>query len=106
MGFKVDMGGAKDKIRAICSNPSVGQFAAETTRRLVEPYVPRLEGVLRASAVVSPFLITYAAPYAHYQWEGINITRRTTPMTVSHWEEYAPVDEIAADLTKYLEGLR
>lgn len=106
MGFKVDMSGAKDKISAICSNPKVGQFAAETTRRLVEPYVPRLEGVLRSSAVVSPWLITYTAPYAHYQWEGRNIGRRTTPMTVSHWEECAPVDEIAIDITEYLKGLQ
>lgn len=108
MGFKVDMGGAKEKIRAICSDARVGQFAAETFAQKDEQYVPRLEGALAGSAVVSPFLVTYIAPYAHYQWEGkyINDANRTTEDTHSHWEEYVNKDEMARDITKYLKGMQ
>lgn len=109
--FKVDMGGAKDKIRAICSNPKVGSTAASEVERLAKPYVPFAEGSLRGSAVVSPFLVTYTTPYAHYQWAGERmdgthvIRRRTTPNTVSHWEKFVNKDELARNLTDYLKGL-
>lgn len=104
--FKVDMGGAKDKIRAICTNQDVGLYAASEVGRLSMPYVPRLEGALRDFAIASPFLVRYVVPYAHYQWEGKNIQRRTTPGTVSHWEEYISKAELARNLTEYLKGLQ
>lgn len=102
---KVDVLGVPSKIRRICKNRRVGSFAASEVERLAKPYVPFRRGGLRSSAVVSPFLVTYTAPYAHRQWEGIGITRRTTPGTVSHWEKYISKAALSQSVTQFLKWM-
>lgn len=106
VSVKVDVSGIPRKVRRICTNRRVGQFAAEDARRLMERLVPFRDGPLRASAVVSPFLVTYTAPYAHYQWEGVSKggggLNRTTPGTMSHWEEYIDKAQLASDITDFV----
>lgn len=105
MGFKADMSGAVAKIQAICTNGAVGKAAATSAARHMEQYVPRLTGQLRNSVHVKPFHVVYKAPYAHYQWEGKNITHRTTPGTTSHWEKQANKTDIAKDITAAIKRL-
>lgn len=105
MGFKVNMGGVKKKVRAICSNRAVGVAAATSAARHMEQYVPYRDGQLRNSAMISPYHVKYNAPYAHYQWEGRNITHRTTPGTTSHWEKQANKTDIAKDITAVIKRL-
>lgn len=103
----VKMDGVGKKLDAICKNQALGQYMADRGREFMnERYVPRLQGVLRGSAVSRPFKITWNTPYAHRQWEGKGITNRTTPGTISHWEEPKAVAEyIAQEATKYLKRL-
>ena len=105
MSYTVDMSGAVSKIRSICSNQSVGVAAATSAQRHMEQYVPRLTGQLRTSAKITPFHVTYNTPYAHYQWEGKNISHRTTPGTTSHWEEQANKTDIAKDITAAIKRM-
>lgn len=107
VSVKVDADGVLRKVRRIVTDRRVGQFAADDAARLMEQYVPFRVGALRGSAVTSPFMIEYTAPYAHKQWdgEGIDDDRRTTPGTVSHWEEYVDEDELASDVTEYIRTL-
>lgn len=105
MGFKADMSGAIAKIKSICTNDSVGKAAATSAARHMEQYVPYRDGQLRGSADIEPFHVTYNTPYAHYQWEGKNITHRTTPGTTSHWEKQANKTDIAKDITAAIKRL-
>lgn len=111
MGYEYDGAGVALKIKRICSSDVVGLFAARETARNVEKYVPKREGVLRQSAVISPFLIEYTAPYAHYQWEGVSkrgsrlAYHDPSGMTGSHWEQKANKEDIASAITEYLRRL-
>lgn len=99
---KVDMSGVPVKIRRIKKNQRLGRFAASELDRLCKPYVPFRTGQLRSSVKLEPWAVTWYAPYAHRQWEGIGITNRTTPGTVSHWERYINKRELADSLTQFL----
>lgn len=105
--FKADMSGVVAKIDRICTNRKVGIFAASEAARLMEQFVPRLYGTLRTSAVVSPFLVTYTMPYAHYQWEGVSESgvelHYTTPLTQSHWEEAVDKGALARSIAGCLD---
>lgn len=74
MGYKADMSGAEAKIGRICTNRQFGQFLASTAERGMNPYVPWRSGFLAGSAVVSPFKVTYTAPYATYPYHGRHMT--------------------------------
>lgn len=101
----VNVAGVPPKIRRICKNRAVGSYAASEVERLAKRYVPFRRGALRSSAVVSPFLVTYTAPYAMRQWRGIGITRRTTPGTVSRWEQYIDKASLAKNVTQFLKWM-
>lgn len=112
MGYKVDMSGAKAKIRAICTDDEVGQYAAEDVARLATQYVPMYKGILRGSVEAEPFLVTWSMPYAHYQWAGIsksgrdlNYSKSPNPNATSHWEQHIDKDELARDITEFLRRL-
>lgn len=105
MGYKVDMSGVAKKLDSICQNTRVGKFGASELRRDMERRVPRLDGHLRASAVVSPFTVTYNMPYARKQWTGRGIRNYTTPGTGSHWEKGVNKAELGIALTQYIRGL-
>lgn len=108
MGFRVDMSGAKAKISLICSNTTVGSYAASEAARMMEQYVPRRTGALRASAKTEPFKVTYNAPYAVYQFYGRNMTHYTTPNTGSRWDkrlQSSRIGDLARSITGFLKGL-
>lgn len=107
MGYRANMKGAVLKVKVICSNRKVGQMAASTAEKLMQPYVPEREGALIGSAVATPFKVTYSTPYAHYQWLGIskngkplNYTKLTA---TSHWEKQVNKQELANSITNYLK---
>lgn len=101
----VDVSGVPARVRRICSNRQIGLFAASEAERLMKRYVPFREGILRASAIVSPFLVTYNTPYARIMWtgkmRGRSISYRT-PGTVSHWERYIDKGALARSITEYM----
>lgn len=109
MGYRVNMDGVRKKLQAICSNPKVGEFAASDVARLAEQYVPMMDSILRKSVVISPFLLTYTTPYAHYQWDGVSKSGRPlnyrTPGTTSHWTDDIDKGELARDITEFLRRL-
>ena len=50
--------------------------------------------------------MTYTAPYAHYQWEGVakggGRLYHPTPGTMSHWERYIDKAQLARDVTDFV----
>lgn len=97
--YSYDPSGLVSEIRKIATNDSVGVAGATSLAKRMEQYVPRYTGALRASAVISPWTVTYMAPYAVYPWLGRNVQHWTTPNTMSHWEQYVNKAEVANDLT-------
>ena len=57
--------------------------------KMMDPYVPFLEGPLSQTVEVSPDSVTYVQPYAHYQYEGLefNHTLDYHPLASAHWDE-------------------
>lgn len=111
MGYRADMSGAEAKIGRICANRQFGQFLASTAERGMNPYVPFRTGALAASAVPSPFKVTYTASYAKYPFNGKNMTIRTEhhPNATSHWDRayaIAKGQELGDAGTAYLRSLR
>lgn len=109
MSFTADMSGAVLKVRKICTNKQVGEFAASEAERLMKPRVPYLEGSLVSSATVKPFEVTYTMPYAHYQWNGISKygmkLRYSKPSATSHWEEKVNKSSLASAITGFIARL-
>lgn len=57
--------------------------------KMMDPYVPFLEGPLSQTVEVTPESVNYTQPYAHYQYEGLefNHTLDYHPLATAHWDE-------------------
>jgi len=77
------------KIDGITSDKALGQYAAEQMRLGMDPYVPYEHGDLSGNAIVTPFEVTYTAPYAWYQWQdarNMNYSKEQHGLATGHWE--------------------
>lgn len=54
--------------RKLNKNGEGQRFFTHEVRRLSDPYVPRLNGVLKDTAIEQPSSITYGQPYARRQY--------------------------------------
>ena len=105
----VDMGKAADKVARLKTDPGLGTFTANEAARLMEKYVPFRSGALTASAAVTPWTVTYTAPYAGYVFEGrgMKFSKQHHPLARSRWHE--PLNSnpapLAARATTYLESM-
>lgn len=102
--IEIDMSGVGKKLDKISHDKGLGQYIATQGMKFMnEHFVPKREGALRRSAVAKPFEITWNTPYAHRHWSGYGDNNRTTPGTISHWEEPKVVAEyIANEAERYL----
>lgn len=100
----IDMSGVPKKLDKISNDKGLGQYIATQGMKFMnENFVPYRDGGLRDSAVAKPFKITWNAPYAHRHWSGFGDGNRTTPGTISHWEQPKVVEEyIANEAQNYL----
>ena len=58
----------------------VMQYLTTTADRLMNPFVPRQNGVLRRlKTYPSPTKIKYISPYAHYQYKGLKAKGASRP---------------------------
>lgn len=62
--------------------------------KMMDPYVPFLEGPLSQTAEVTPRFVRYIQPYAHYQYEGVgfNFTQDYHPLASAHWDKAMMAD--------------
>ena len=139
--IKVKMNNPKKITNRIIDN-RVRLFAAETWARYFKKYTPRDTGImeetystgtrrnnksLKDSVEKEPGKVTYTAPYAHFQWEGIVMVNKngstwakqdeekfytnrklnySYPWAHSHWEEVAERNhkrDVAEEITAYLK---
>lgn len=64
--------------------------------KILDPYVPMLEGPLSQTVEVHPAYIKYIQPYAHYQYHGTNFNHTLDyhPLATAEWDKVAMQTEI------------
>lgn len=103
-----NLSGIPAKISEIATNKALGQAAANQMKVLMEPYVPFDTGQLNGSAEVTPFAVTYTAPYAIYPYEGRRVskyTREYHDRAQSHWDKGMDKAELAQFIENYIKGM-
>lgn len=57
--------------------------------KMMDPYVPFLEGPLSQTVEITPEYVRYIQPYAHYQYTGenFNFTRDYHPLASAYWDK-------------------
>jgi hypothetical protein len=98
--------GAGAGIKRIISNSAFRKYAANACAKAMQQYVPKRSGNLRESAVAGDLEVTYNMPYAARHFYGFGDGNRTTPGTMSHWNQGATVaSETAQSIQQYIKGL-
>lgn len=83
----IDVSGAVRSVRELKADRSLGLFAASEAARLMQPYVPEREGVLKGATSRSrPWVVVYDTPYARAQYYRGDY-RHTKPTAMSHWDK-------------------
>ena len=94
-------------------NGRVQKFFTNTCYKHMDKYVPRRNDGLRTNVFVSAESITYASPYASYQYRGMRkdgthvVKRYTTPGTGPRWDERmksAEIQDVEKELQAYIGG--
>lgn len=74
--------------------------------KMMDPYVPFLEGPLSQTIEVTPQSVKYTQPYAHYQYvgEGFNHTLDYHPLASAYWDK-AMMAARGEEFTKQVEAI-
>jgi hypothetical protein len=100
--------GVHRKLDSIPKNDGLGLFLATEAMRGMSPYVPMRDGFLDASAVATPFEVSYTTPYAGivYYGDGLKFSHERHALATSHWADAysaAHIGELAQAATAYLK---
>lgn len=99
--LSINMTGATTKVKRLKNNSGLGRFAAMEAGRLMNKYVPKLNGFLREYQV-RPWAVLYTVPYAAYQYYGEGF-HHSQPFATAHWDKNLRAEILAEALTKYLK---
>lgn len=110
---KVDVRGVRNKVNRIKNNQALGMFATLEAARLMQPFVPEREGVLKSSVLHSePWKVVYSTPYAVYQYNGVSKGGKklhySKPTATSRWDKNltgARLSSLAQAITGKIKGL-
>lgn len=85
----------ESKINSLLDEKTMTQIHNEFAK-VLDPYVPFLEGPLSQTVQIYADHIKYVQPYAHYQYEGINFNHTTTyhPLATAQWDKVAMTNEM------------
>lgn len=64
--------------------------------KMIDPWVPYLEGPLSQTLNITPEFVEYLVPYAHYQYVGDNFNHTTDyhPLATARWDKVAMQTEL------------
>lgn len=113
MNCRVDFN--EPKIIQKVTNNTLGLYAAQEWKKLINPYTPRDTGRLEETASVQPWTIIYnpsdpitGKHYARkvYYGVGLNFQTTTNPYATHHWDKAAEQagqkDKLYRELNAYL----
>lgn len=98
---KVDVSGVVKKVQRIKNDDAIGTFAASEAARLMQPYVPEREGILKI-ATARPWKVVYTVPYAAYQYYGTRF-HHPKPTATSHWDKELDKGALARIVEAYIK---
>lgn len=103
---KIDMSGIQSRITRVSTDSTIGQFAAEEAARLMQPYVPERDSILK-DATPKPWKVMYTTPYAAAQYYGESF-HHPKPSATDHWDRKLDKPALAREITNYIKqrGLR
>ena len=98
-------------MKAVQFDDEFGRYAAESLRKLVEPFVPYNTGRLCNDVTVKPFSFEYNAPYSEtvYNDLGRNFRKDKHPLASAKWVEVAMPsvqDYFIQDVQNYIDEKR
>lgn len=104
----------KLKLKLTTGDPNGAEaFLTNTCYKHMDKYVPMDNGDLRTNVFLTPNTITYASPYASYQYYGERadgshkVKHYTTPGTGPYWDERmksAEINDVVKEVQKFVGG--
>lgn len=111
MAIRVDVSGVPKKLQEIKTDPKLGMHVANEAARLMQPFVPEREGILKNATTDSrPWVVVYDTPYARKMYEGKADSgaplKYTKPTAMAHWERGIDGNPALADsINAYLRRM-
>lgn len=84
----VDDKALEDKLLYLLDNKTMLEIH-NLFAKMMDPYVPFLEGPLSQTLEITPEYVRYTQPYAHYQYTGLdfNFTKEYHPLASAYWDQ-------------------
>lgn len=107
---KANLSGVPSKLSRISKDSGLGTFLASQAAKGMDKFVPKRTGALAGSAVISPFKVSYVAPYAIYVYHGRgkNFSKNGNPNAQAYWDraymDSGGAEQLGTDGTNYLKG--
>ena len=78
----------EDKIERLKDNATMLEIH-NLFAKMMDPYVPFLEGPLSQTIEITPDYVRYTQPYAHYQYNGteFDFTKDYHPLASAEWDK-------------------
>ena len=105
---KIDTSGFDQQFQQLLNDEQTMLAVHTAYAKLIDPYVPFLNGPLSQTVEIEPYLIRYIQPYARYQYYGVdfNHTREFHPLASALWDEAALRDRMPELQEQIIEILK
>ena len=102
---KANLSGLERKVGGLSKDAGLGRFAAATLERMMQPYVPERDSILIKTYRISPWHVTYTAPYARPMYYGVvkgKQVRYGKATALPKWNEHIDMRDFASQLNAYV----
>lgn len=81
------------KMNMLCNDPETRLEVHTLFAKMIDPWVPFLNGPLSQTLNIQPEYVQYTQPYAHYQYYGVKFkhTKDYHPLASAMWDDAAMV---------------
>lgn len=85
----LDEMGLEKELQKLCQDKQTMLEIHNLFAKMMDPYVPFLEGPLSQTLEITDKGVKYLQPYAHYQYtgEGFNFTKDDHPLASAYWDK-------------------
>ena len=111
MSVRIDSLSKIERRLGVEPNGPVQAFLTSTCAKHMDKYIPQRDGNLRTNVILKTDSITYATPYASYQYYGVRrdgthkVSHYTTPGTGPYWDKRmisAEIQTVVREVKDYM----